>query len=287
MCRHAPIAITFVALLLAGCSSGGSDPAPGGEPEPGAAQRALAEAPQALRAIDTGADCGAEVPNFGEGIDRGARRCLADALDEGRPASMVSTLSTVEGDPVPNVFIAGDGLRVITDFTADRFGSQRWTLSSCPDLVRERLGKATALRGRDCSRVTIDERTPSEVVEREPLRYCGRVPPLEPGVLRFTNKAIDCAYDAVEDDERVEIVVGERTEEGPIREYVRILGPGEVEVFTDATRGGTGGPAWYRRTCSRFALEGLDGPRCTPHVRLAPGLTTAAAVRRRHPPTTP
>lgn len=184
---------------------------------------------------------------------------------------MVSTLSTVEGARIPSIFLAGDGLRIVTDTTGDNLGSRKWFLSSCTGLVRERLAKATALRGRECARITVDERTPIEVVERKPLRYCGRVPPLDPGLLRFTNKAIECAYAAVEDEERIEIVLNERTEEGPIREYVRILGPDDVEVFTDATRGGTGGPAWYRRECKRFALEGLEQPRCSPHVRLSPG----------------
>lgn len=273
MHRRTLIALPIATLLLAGCSS--DDPVSDGPdqaPDPGAAQRALAEAPQALQGIDTGADCGTEEPGFdGGGIDIEARRCLLDALDSGQAASMVSTGSTVEGAPIPSTFIAGDGLRIVTDTTEDNLGSRKWFLSSCTGLVRERLAKATALRGRDCSRVTIDERTPSEVVEREPLRYCGRVPPLEPGVLRFTNNAINCAFKAVEDDERIEIVLNRSTEEGPLREHVRILGPGEVEVLTDATRGGTGPPAWYRRTCKRFALEGLEVPRCTRHVRLAPG----------------
>ena len=219
-------------------------------------------------------DCGAEETRIvGGGIDIEARRCLLDALESGQAASMVSTGSTVEGAPIPNIFIAGDGLRIVTDTTADNLGSRRWFLSSCPGLVRERLAKATALRGRGCARLVVDDRTPVEVVEREPLRYCGRVPPLEPGVLRFTSQAIECAFDAAEDGEQAEIVVNHTTEEGPIREFVRILGPADVEVFTDATRGGTGGPAWYRRTCDRFlaALERLSGSRCMRYTRLQPG----------------
>ena len=110
----------------------------------GSLTEALAAVGAAVESAPTGAVeqgdatmCGVEtVTNGDTGPDRGdpvGRRCFIDAVDGGTAAVFVRSLTTVEGDPVVEVWHT-DTQGVITlyvDATRDPLGSQQWETIGC------------------------------------------------------------------------------------------------------------------------------------------------------------
>lgn len=71
-------------------------------------------------------DCGTFNLSHGEGLPDSAVQCLLEAVGARRPARLIETRPTVEGDPIPVTYVAhADGrVEVITDSRQDRFGNQ-------------------------------------------------------------------------------------------------------------------------------------------------------------------
>lgn len=81
--------------------------------------------------------CGEEVRALGEAGDVAARTCLLDAHVEGRPAELISTQPTIEGDPITRyVRVHENGVvEIFVDATRDRFGSGTWERLRCETLT--------------------------------------------------------------------------------------------------------------------------------------------------------
>ena len=103
----------FVTLLMTGC--GFEDPSPS----------------------PIGIDCGAEDQQMGANLNQDGRRCLLDAFERGTPATFVSRLTTIEGDPIVRTYVVlGPGdVRIAHDARSDRFGSGKVELLRCAGLV--------------------------------------------------------------------------------------------------------------------------------------------------------
>ena len=109
-------ALLLVVIALAGCGS----------------EDVETEAPQAEPEVE---DCGSyeslnEAPKPEEAEKN---RCLLDAVAAARPAKLVVTLATVEGDPITHYFTVTDSgeVEVLVDATKDKFGSGEWHASTC------------------------------------------------------------------------------------------------------------------------------------------------------------
>jgi hypothetical protein len=80
----------------------------------------------------------------GEGADAGMRTCLMSAFEDGSPAELVSTTTSVEGDPLVTyyrVWPAPDvPVEVFTDSSRDRYRSAAWTYHQCERLVPDADG---------------------------------------------------------------------------------------------------------------------------------------------------
>ncbi|MEH0842128.1 DUF4362 domain-containing protein [Micromonospora sp. CPCC 205711] len=122
--RTAPLALL---LALAACTPTESGPAaaPSGPsvPPPGT----TAPATDAVR------ECGTWTVAQGGELPARAAGCLLDAVRDRRPARLVVTRPTVEGDPITTSFVAGsDGrVEVTEDGRLDRFGSRRIERRTC------------------------------------------------------------------------------------------------------------------------------------------------------------
>jgi hypothetical protein len=117
------LALIAAALALAGC---GSD------------DDAEAEAPQSQPGVE---DCGS-YESLNEPVtaeQKEMNRCLLDAVAAARPAKLVVTLATVEGDPITHYFTVTDSgeIEVLVDATEDKFGSGGWSASTCTVLSEE------------------------------------------------------------------------------------------------------------------------------------------------------
>jgi Domain of unknown function (DUF4362) len=117
------LAVLVACLALAGC--GGDDDA---ETE-GAPADAGVE------------DCGS-YESLNEPVtaeQREMNRCLLDAVAAARPAELVVTLATVEGDPITHYFTVTDTgeIEVLVDATKDKFGDGRWHSSTCTVLSED------------------------------------------------------------------------------------------------------------------------------------------------------
>jgi len=75
---------------------------------------------------------------------RRVNACIVKASKEGRRARAVATLTTIEGDPIPNyVFVRGRrDVLVVVDSTRDAFGARTWQRLRCTGLriTHDRLG---------------------------------------------------------------------------------------------------------------------------------------------------
>jgi hypothetical protein len=84
-------------------------------------------------------------------------RCLLDAFAAGRPAELVFTTYTIEGDPITEYYrVLGPGsVEVFIDSTQDSFGSQEWTHLLCEE-VAEDAGPFSGLF-EECREISVDE----------------------------------------------------------------------------------------------------------------------------------
>ncbi|GIF50335.1 hypothetical protein Afe04nite_48740 [Asanoa ferruginea] len=108
-------------LLLAGCTA---------EPIPAARPTAPPSEPPVE--LDT-QDCGALSLRLGQNVPASVLQCVIDAAGARRPARLVITRPTVEGDPFTTSYaVAVDGrVEVTTDARADRFGSGQVERQTC------------------------------------------------------------------------------------------------------------------------------------------------------------
>lgn len=76
--------------------------------------------------------------------ERRVNACIVKASRDGRRARAVATLTTIEGDPIPNyVFVRGwRNILVVFDTTRDAFGARTWQRLRCTGLriTHDRLG---------------------------------------------------------------------------------------------------------------------------------------------------
>ena len=71
------------------------------------------------------------------GFDLEARTCLLESFEAGRGAELISTQSTIEGDPITQYLrVHLDGtIEIFVDATQDEFGSGEWQRIRCRDLI--------------------------------------------------------------------------------------------------------------------------------------------------------
>jgi hypothetical protein len=83
-------------------------------------------------------DCGTFKLSQGERLPESAVRCLVEAVQARRPARLMQTRPTVEGDPIPVTYVADtDGrVEVITDSRQDAFGSRIVVRQTCTGPAR-------------------------------------------------------------------------------------------------------------------------------------------------------
>jgi hypothetical protein len=76
--------------------------------------------------------CGVEEAGHGE-FDIAKRTCLLDAFEAGRGAELISTLVTIEGDPITQyIRVHPDAtVEIFVDATRDAFGSGTWERLIC------------------------------------------------------------------------------------------------------------------------------------------------------------
>ena len=87
-----------------------------------------------------------------------------------------------------------------------------------------------------------------------------------PDLVAGQSETNECIVRAFREGESAEAVAAYSTAEGdPIVNYIRVLGPGRVEVFIDTTADTFGPQQWTHRVCKRLH-EGqgyLEPDRCT------------------------
>lgn len=81
--------------------------------------------------------CGTEDRGNGVAVNDEARRCLIDAFQDGRGAELISTQTTVEGDPITRYIRVHENgtVEIFHDATRDRFGSGSWERLRCERIV--------------------------------------------------------------------------------------------------------------------------------------------------------
>jgi hypothetical protein len=81
--------------------------------------------------------CGEEEAGHGESLDVAARTCLLEAFEQGRGAELISTFTSVEGDPIREMTRVHENgtIEKFVDATRDRFGSGAWERFLCETLV--------------------------------------------------------------------------------------------------------------------------------------------------------
>jgi hypothetical protein len=117
------LAVLVAVLALAGC---------------GSEDDADAEAPSSEPGVE---DCGS-YESLNEPVtaeQREMNRCLLDAVAGARPAKLVVTLATVEGDPITHYYTVSETgeIDVLVDATEDKFGDGKWRSSTCRVLSEE------------------------------------------------------------------------------------------------------------------------------------------------------
>lgn len=145
-------------LALAGCAGPGPTTSPAGSPtgtagSPVAAtseptQVAFAGAPGRVALREPLPLCGVEQTSGPENAPEAAlRRCVLDAFLGGRPAELVSKLTTIEGSPVTVIYRTrpGEPIEVFSDNTQDPFGSRAWQTYGCAGLHEIKPGDPSGL----------------------------------------------------------------------------------------------------------------------------------------------
>ena len=81
--------------------------------------------------------CGEEDYGRGEGVDVEARQCLLAAFEAGRGAELITTMTSVEGDPVTRYIRVHENgtVEIFHDASRDQYGSGGWERSRCERLV--------------------------------------------------------------------------------------------------------------------------------------------------------
>lgn len=82
--------------------------------------------------------CGEEeVGVGGDDFNRSGRSCLLAAFERGEGAELISTMTSVEGDPITRIVRVHENgtVEVFVDATRDRFGSGDWERLRCDRLV--------------------------------------------------------------------------------------------------------------------------------------------------------
>ena len=127
----------LLATLLSSCTKSNSK-TPGSEESVSSTSSAvpLLE-PLPADAGASAPSCGREVQTHGQGYDEAARTCLWDAYRAGRPAELVMTRHTIEGDPITLTLRvrSNTSIEVLVD-NRDRFGTRGLHSSVCKVLER-------------------------------------------------------------------------------------------------------------------------------------------------------
>lgn len=127
--RRTFLAIWVGCLFLAGC--GLLDRI---EPNDGAVR--FDNAPAVVRDRIALPSCGEERVRGGADANVAGRRCLWSAYQERRPAEFVSTLWSIEGDPITWIYriLPGGAVEVFIDSTQDTWSAKTWIRLACPGL---------------------------------------------------------------------------------------------------------------------------------------------------------
>jgi hypothetical protein len=66
-------------------------------------------------------------------------RCLLDAVAAGRPAQLIRTYATIEGDPITEYYrVLGPGrVELFIDSTPGQFGAQKWIHMVCEEVAED------------------------------------------------------------------------------------------------------------------------------------------------------
>lgn len=277
------LSLVLVALMLGGTScseSGGRDDgsteivdaesSATSEPstiEPGGLRGALVEVGVDVRsapprAVNGPRDrfCGVEEGSRPPVVDEAARRCFLDAHLARLAASFVSTLTTVEGDPIVTLWRTRDDGTVerFTDATRDSFGSGAWSTQVCSSLVAGSAEEPVAFsceRGRAYESLEVDRVAPDWFSDRAVLPLCGYASLSADPSIRA------CLADALATGDPAELVYVSVGDEGESSaRWFRVVGPGDYEVLerqlpSDAW---PGSGQWLRHECSTFVF--LDEP---------------------------
>ena len=97
--------------------------------------------------------CGSETVVHGPGKNIAARECFWDAYLNQRPAEFISTLTTIEGDPVTWVYrtAGGGGVEIFIDSTEDTWGFDGWTRMLCDRLSLDPNSPTIEFAWNDCA----------------------------------------------------------------------------------------------------------------------------------------
>lgn len=89
---------------------------------------------------------------------RRKNECLLDAAAAGRPAELVITYYTVEGDPITSYYrvVGPRQIEILVDSTRDSFGAQKWTHELCAEIVQD----SGFLYGERCRKIPVDRSVP-------------------------------------------------------------------------------------------------------------------------------
>jgi hypothetical protein len=81
--------------------------------------------------------CGEETGTQSGSRNPEARRCFWDAYLAGRPAELISTRPTVEGDPITSIYriLPAGSIEVFVDQRRDRYSRGGWYRLGCLDLA--------------------------------------------------------------------------------------------------------------------------------------------------------
>lgn len=81
--------------------------------------------------------CGEEIVVGGDGTNEAARRCMLTAFVEGTGAEMISTVTTVEGDPVVRYIRVHENgtVELFIDASRDQHSASNWQRLRCEALV--------------------------------------------------------------------------------------------------------------------------------------------------------
>jgi len=96
--------------------------------------------------IPANPSCGKEVSVHGQGRDPAARECFWNAYQTNKPAELVITVHTIEGDPITHALLmrSASSIEVVRD-SKDRFGSPGITRFTCTSLRRNQDDRGTTI----------------------------------------------------------------------------------------------------------------------------------------------